>query len=74
VPRGKVLGGSSSINSMVYVRGHRADFDAWGPGWRYDDVLPYFPRAEDNARGADEFHGAGGPLRVEDQRDPNPLS
>ena len=71
-PRGKVLGGSSSINAMIYIRGNRADYDEWrdlgNPGWGYDDVLPYFKRAEDNARGADEFHGAGGPLRVEDPR------
>jgi len=71
-PRGKVLGGSSSINAMIYIRGNRADYDEWAAlgnaGWGYDDVLPYFKRAEDNARGADEFHGAGGPLRVEDPR------
>jgi choline dehydrogenase len=73
-PRGRTLGGSTSINAQMYVRGHRADFDAWGPGWRYEELLPYFRRAEDNARGPDRFHGAGGPLRVEDQRDPNPLT
>jgi len=71
-PRGKVLGGSSSINAMIYIRGHRADYDEWAglgnPGWGYDDVLPYFKRAEDNARGADAYHGTGGPLRVEDPR------
>jgi len=74
-PRGKVLGGSSSINAMIYTRGHRADYDHWAaggnPGWRYDEVLPYFKRAEDNARGADAFHGAGGPLHVMDLRSPN---
>ena len=71
-PRGKVLGGSSSINAMIYIRGNRADYDEWrdlgNPGWACDDVLAYFKRAEDNARGADDFHGAGGPLRVEDPR------
>jgi len=71
-PRGKMLGGSSSINAMIYIRGNRADYDEWAArgntGWGYDDVLPYFKRAEDNARGADEWHGAGGPLRVEDPR------
>ena len=74
-PRGKVLGGSSSLNAMIYTRGHRADFDHWAaqgnPGWAYDDVLPYFKRAEDNARGADDFHGVGGPLHVMDLSQPN---
>jgi choline dehydrogenase-like flavoprotein len=74
-PRGKVLGGSSSINAMVYTRGHRADYDHWAaqgnPGWGYDDVLPYFKRAEHNERGADAFHGADGPLNVMDLRSPN---
>ena len=77
-PRGKVLGGSSAINAMIYVRGHRADYDGWAEagcaGWDYEGVLPYFKRSEDNARGADAYHGVGGPLRVEDPRDPNPLS
>jgi choline dehydrogenase len=73
-PRGRTLGGSTSINAQMYVRGRRDDFDAWGPGWSYEDLLPYFRRAEDNARGPDGFHGVGGPLRVEDQRDPNPLT
>ncbi|HIG75509.1 MAG TPA: choline dehydrogenase [Bacteroidetes bacterium] len=77
-PRGKVLGGSSSINAMIYIRGHRADFDGWAAdgctGWGYADVLPYFKRSEDNARGANAYHGVGGPLRVEDPRTPNPLS
>jgi len=67
-PRGKVLGGSSSINGMMYVRGPRADFDYWrqlgNVGWSYDDVLPFFKKAEDNERGSDEFHGKGGPLGV----------
>jgi choline dehydrogenase len=68
LPRGKVLGGSSSINAMIYVRGHRADYDGWAAGgatgWAYDDVLPYFRRSEDNERGADHYHGTGGPLAV----------
>jgi choline dehydrogenase len=69
-PRGKVLGGTSSINYMIYMRGHRDNYDAWrdagNAGWGYDDVLPYFKRAENNSRGADAFHGAGGPLDVSD--------
>src|SRR4051794_8177285 len=74
LPRGKVLGGSSSMNAMVYIRGNRADYDGWGiPGWAYDDLLPYFKRAEDNERGADEFHGAGGPLPVSESRSRNPM-
>ncbi len=74
-PRGKVLGGSSSINAMIYTRGHRADYDQWAaegnPGWAYDDVLHYFKRAEHNERGADAFHGSGGPLNVKDLTQPN---
>ncbi len=69
-PRGKVLGGSSSINYMVYIRGHRDNYDEWhrlgNAGWGYAEVLPYFKRAENNGRGADAFHGAGGPLDVTD--------
>ena len=69
-PRGKVLGGSSSINAMVYVRGQHEDFDDWraagNPGWGWQDVLPYFRRLEDHAGGADEYHGAGGPVHVSD--------
>ncbi|GGK78533.1 hypothetical protein GCM10012284_10540 [Mangrovihabitans endophyticus] len=58
LPRGRVLGGSSSINTMVYVRGHRLDYDGWNQsGWRYADMLPYFKRSEDNERGASEYHG-----------------
>jgi choline dehydrogenase len=73
LPRGRVLGGSSSINAMVYIRGNRLDYDEWRDehacaGWGYDDLLPYFKRAEDNERGADEYHGAGGPLSVQDGR------
>jgi len=74
-PRGKVLGGSSSINAMVYTRGHRSDYDHWAaqgnPGWSYNEVLPYFKRAEHNERGVDAFHGSGGPLNVMDLRSPN---
>jgi choline dehydrogenase len=70
LPRGKVLGGTSSINGMVYMRGDPSDYDNWRQrgceGWDWDSVLPYFRKAEDNERGADEFHGAGGPLRVSD--------
>jgi choline dehydrogenase len=70
-PRGKVIGGSSSINGLLYVRGQREDFDHWrqlgNTGWSHDDVLPYFRKAEDNQNGASEFHGAGGPLRVSNQ-------
>jgi len=69
-PRGKVLGGSSSINGMVYIRGQHEDFDHWrqlgNTGWSFDDVLPYFKRAESNVRGSDEFRGARGPLCVSD--------
>jgi choline dehydrogenase len=76
-PRGKLLGGSSSINAMIYVRGAAADYDEWAqltgdPSWSYEAVLPLFRRMEDNARGADRFHGTGGPLRVEDLRSPHP--
>ena len=74
-PRGKVLGGSSSINAMIYIRGQREDYDGWAaegnPGWSYDDVLPHFLAAEHNERGADAWHGAGGPLNVMDLRSPN---
>ncbi len=73
-PRGRGLGGSSAINAMVYIRGHKWDYDNWAAlgceGWSYDDVLPVFKRCEDNARGADPFHGAGGPLSVTDQHWP----
>ena len=70
-PRGKVLGGTSSINGMVYMRGNHADYDDWRQrgctGWDWDSVLPYFKKAEDQARGPSELHGVGGPLRVSDQ-------
>jgi choline dehydrogenase len=66
-PRGKVLGGSSSINGLVYIRGQREDFDGWGvDGWNFDALLPYFKKAEDYERGADAWHGVGGPLAVSD--------
>lgn len=76
-PRGKVLGGSSSINGLIYIRGQKQDFDLWrqlgNTGWSYDDVLPYFRRAEDQERGADDYHGAGGPLGVSDLKTDHPL-
>ena len=77
-PRGKVLGGSSSINGLVYIRGQHEDFDHWrqlgNTGWSFDDVLPYFRRAEDKLGGGDEFHGTGGPLAVSDVHDYDPIS
>ena len=77
MPRGKVVGGSGSINAMIYVRGNRADYDGWAAGgaegWSYDEVLPYFKRSEDNERGEDEFHGAGGPMSVSDSRAMSPM-
>src|SRR6202046_3829443 len=77
LPRGRMLGGCSSINAMIYIRGNRADYDGWAAGgaegWSYDEVLPYFKRSEDNERGEDQFHGAGGPMRVADSRSMHPL-
>ena len=77
-PRGRGLGGSSAINAMVYIRGHQFDYDQWAAlgatGWSYADVLPWFKRSEGNERGADEWHGADGPLNVMDQRWPNATS
>jgi choline dehydrogenase len=77
-PRGKVLGGSSSINGLLYVRGQHQDYDRWrqhgNSGWGYDDVLPYFKKAENQQRGADDFHGIGGPLPVSDLSHADPLS
>jgi choline dehydrogenase len=77
-PRGKVLGGSSSINAMCYCRGHRRDYDEWAeqgcPGWAFEDVLPWFRHAQDQQRGASDYHGTGGPLKVQDLRYHNPLS
>jgi choline dehydrogenase len=75
LPRGKVLGGSSSVNAMVYIRGNRLDYDDWQvPGWSWEDLLPYFIKAEDNERGASQWHGAGGPLPVSEQRSGNLIS
>lgn len=79
IPRGKVLGGSSAINGMIYIRGHRADYDGWEAagctGWGYDAVLPYFRRSEDNRRAGIDLatHGVGGELAVSDLRDANPV-
>ncbi len=73
-PRGKVLGGSSSINGLVYIRGQPQDFDDWeAPGWSFGELLPYFRKSEDQARGAGPLHGAGGPLSVSDQSEPHAL-
>jgi choline dehydrogenase len=76
-PRGKVLGGSSSINGLLYIRGQHEDYDHWrqlgNAGWGFADVLPYFRRAEDQQRGANDFHGIGGPLAVSDVSEPHPL-
>jgi choline dehydrogenase-like flavoprotein len=77
LPRGRMLGGCSSINAMIYLRGNRLDYDAWADagctGWSYDEVLPYFKRSEDNERGEDPFHGVGGPLTVAESRSMHPL-
>lgn len=77
-PRGRVLGGSSSINAMCYCRGHRKDYDDWASdgneGWGFDSVLPFFIKSEDQSRGASAYHGVGGPLSVQDLRYTNPLS
>ena len=74
-PRGKTLGGSSSVNAMIYLRGAPSDYDGWAaegnPGWAWDDVLPFFKRAEHNERGANPWHGTGGPLNVADLRSPH---
>ncbi|WP_018653275.1 GMC family oxidoreductase [Actinomadura flavalba] len=78
-PRGRTLGGSSSTNAMIYIRGARHDYDTWRDahgceGWGYADLLPYFRRAEDQQRGESAYHGVGGPLRVEDLRFKHPLT
>ena len=77
-PRGKVLGGSSAINGMLYIRGQAQDYDLWrqlgNTGWAWDDVLPYFKRSEDQERGANDAHGVGGPMHVSDIKDAHPLS
>ena len=75
LPRGKVLGGSSSVNAMVYIRGNRRDYDDWNiSGWSYSELLPYFIKAEDNERGASQWHGSGGPLPVSEERSGNLIS
>src|SRR5260370_33523778 len=78
IPRGKLLGGSSAMNAMIYIRGNPLDYDGWAAGgaegWGYADVLPFFERCEDQARGKLPGHGVGGPLRVEDLACKNPLS
>lgn len=78
IPRGRSLGGSSSMNAMLYIRGRPLDYAGWeaqgAPGWGWEDVLPAFIRAESNSRGASEWHGAGGPLRVTDPRSPRPIA
>ncbi|MBR9842733.1 MAG: glucose-methanol-choline oxidoreductase, partial [Rhodobacteraceae bacterium] len=77
-PRGRALGGSSAINAMLYTRGQREDYDGWAAqgcaGWGWDDVLPYFRKAECNEHGANAFHGDDGPLRVSDQKAPRPVA
>ena len=77
-PRGKVVGGSSSVNAMVYLRGHRLDYEGWrdagAAGWGWDDVLPYFKKAEHNERGANDAHAQGGPLNVADLRSPSQIA
>ncbi|MBS3805489.1 MAG: GMC family oxidoreductase N-terminal domain-containing protein [Oleiphilaceae bacterium] len=77
-PRGKTLGGSSSINGMIYIRGHRSDYDNWAyqgcDGWDYDSVLPYFKKSEQHENGASAFHGNSGPLHVTSIKHPNPIS
>jgi choline dehydrogenase-like flavoprotein len=77
-PRGRALGGSSAINAMLYVRGHKSDYDSWAAlgceGWSWDDCLPYFKKSESNERGADDVHGASGPLQVSNQQSPRPIT
>ena len=77
-PRGKVLGGSSSINAMIYIRGHKADYDEWASlgnkGWSYKDVLPYFKKSEHRESGGNEFHGQNGPLHVATQHSPGDIN
>ncbi|WP_420585453.1 GMC family oxidoreductase [Ruegeria sp.] len=77
-PRGKALGGSSAINAMLYIRGQRQDYDGWADlgceGWDWDSVLPYFKKSENNEMGADDDHGASGPLQVSHQKEPRPIT
>ena len=77
-PRGKVLGGSSAINGMLYVRGQPEDFDDWRDtygctGWGWDQVLPYYKKSENNERGANQYHGTGGPLNISDLSEKHPI-
>ena len=78
LPQGKVLGGSTAVNAMLYVRGNRGDYDTWrdlgNKGWGYDDVLPYFKVHEHNERLGDDYHGVDGELNVADQVQHNPMS
>ncbi len=77
-PQGRTLGGSTSINAMIYIRGHRLDYDEWrdlgNAGWGYEHVLPYFKKSENNERFVDDYHGHGGPVNVADQTQHNPLT
>ena len=77
-PRGRTLGGSSASNAMIYTRGHKNDYDHWenlgNPGWGYEDMLRYFKKSQNQERGEGEFHGAGGPLNVQDLQEPNEIS
>lgn len=77
-PRGKALGGSSAINAQLYIRGQKEDYSDWveqgAEGWSFEEVLPYFKKAECNQRGESEMHGASGPLQVSEQRTPRPIS
>lgn len=77
-PRGKTLGGSSAVNAMVYIRGHKSDYDTWeaqgNPGWSFDDMLPYFKKSETNERGASDYHGGEGPIYVSDTQNTYPLN
>ena len=78
-PRGRMLGGSSSMNAMIYIRGNRLDYDTWRDdygctGWGYADIVPYFLRAEDNSRGSSAYHGIAGPLSVQDLKHKSPLT
>ena len=77
-PRGKMLGGSSSINAMIYIRGNALDYDRWeslgNPGWGFAEVLPYFKKSENQERGSSAYHGTGGPLNIADLRYVNPLT
>lgn len=77
-PRGRVLGGSSAINAMLYIRGHKTDYDGWAKngcqGWSWDECLPYFKKAENNERGGDAMHGNHGPLQVSNQKEPRPIT